>query len=242
VRSIWFWIIIVFVIGIGVLLNPWWQQDWRSADRSSAGIAPNPRENKQAIVQIYMARTFGWRGIFAVHTWIAIKEKNAAHYKVYQVIGWRKYRDQSVLSVMDDIPDRKWFNHKPKVILTLQGEQAEHAIAQIRQAVNHFSASNNYHLWPGPNSNSFVAYVVRQSPALATVLPGLAIGKDYLPWGQFLVKAPSGTGYTLSLLGILGLTFAKQEGLEVNLLGLVFAFNVYPPRLSLPLIGSLLGN
>lgn len=241
-RSTWFWVLLLVVIGIAFLLNPWWQQDWRTADRSSAGLAPKPKENKQAVVQIYMARTFGWRGIFAVHTWIAAKEKNASHYKVYQVIGWRKYRNQSVLSAVNDIPDRNWFNHKPSVILTLEGEPAEKAIKEIEQAVKNYPATDSYHLWPGPNSNTFVAEVVRQSPTLATVLPVLAIGKDYLPWGRFIAKTPSGTGYTLSFLGILGLTIAKKEGLELNILGLAFAFNVYPPRLSLPLIGSVVGN
>ncbi|WP_374078390.1 DUF3750 domain-containing protein [Bdellovibrio bacteriovorus] len=50
-------------------------QDWRTASRDSAGIAPDPQKEKEAVVQVYAARTFAWRGYFAVHSWIATKEK-----------------------------------------------------------------------------------------------------------------------------------------------------------------------
>ncbi len=61
-------------------------QDWRTADRSSMGIAPRPEDESDALVQIYAARAFRWRGYFAVHTWEATKEKNSASSSPYQVI------------------------------------------------------------------------------------------------------------------------------------------------------------
>ena len=53
----------------------------------SIGIAPDPRKTAEALVQIYAARAYGWRGIFAVHTWIALKPRNAKRYAVLQVHG-----------------------------------------------------------------------------------------------------------------------------------------------------------
>ena len=64
-------------------------QDWRTADRSSAGIAPAPSEAQEAIVSVWAARAFNWRGALAAHTWIATKPENGTHYMVHQVIGWR---------------------------------------------------------------------------------------------------------------------------------------------------------
>lgn len=58
----------VFENGTGI-------NDWRTASRDSAGIAPLPAETPEAVVQVYAARTFNWRGTFAVHTWVAVKEK-----------------------------------------------------------------------------------------------------------------------------------------------------------------------
>jgi hypothetical protein len=54
-----------------------------------------------------------------------------------------------------------------------------------------------------------------------------------------LDRAPSGTGYQLSLLGVLGLTLAREEGIEVNLLGLSFGLDILKPALKLPFIGRL---
>jgi hypothetical protein len=31
------------------------------------------RAHRDAVVQVYASRTFGWRGAFADHTWIAVK-------------------------------------------------------------------------------------------------------------------------------------------------------------------------
>ena len=53
-------------------------RDWRNADRSSQNIAPSPDAERGAIVQVYAARAFSWRGIFAVHTWIAFKSFGAS--------------------------------------------------------------------------------------------------------------------------------------------------------------------
>ncbi|MET0584311.1 MAG: DUF3750 domain-containing protein, partial [Candidatus Binatia bacterium] len=67
-------------------------RDFRTADRSSAGIAPTPETTPEAVVQVYSARALNWRGIFGVHTWIATKPENAPEYTIHQVIGWRAYR------------------------------------------------------------------------------------------------------------------------------------------------------
>ena len=49
--------------------------DWQIADRSSAGLLPVAAEHPEAVVRVYAARTVRWRGIFAVHSWIVVKER-----------------------------------------------------------------------------------------------------------------------------------------------------------------------
>ena len=66
--------------------------DWRTASREPAGIAPSPTTEKQAVIEVYGADAFSWRGWFAVHTWIATKEANADEYTVHEVVGWRVER------------------------------------------------------------------------------------------------------------------------------------------------------
>ena len=57
-------------------------------------------------------------------------------------------------------------------------------------------------------------------PELRLDLPPTAIGKDYL--GSSLIKkTSSGTGFQLSLGGLLGVLASWQVGLEINILGCI---------------------
>ena len=51
--------------------------NWQTADRSSVGLLPNASEHPDALIRVYAARTVRWRGIFAVHSWIIVKERGA---------------------------------------------------------------------------------------------------------------------------------------------------------------------
>lgn len=214
-------------------------QDWRTADRSPTGIAPDPVKTPEAVVQVYAARAINWRGIFAVHTWIATKPQGADGYTVHQVVGWRKWRNLRVVTSAPDLPDRSWFGNAPVVIAELRGDAATHAIPRIEQAVRNYPYEWDYGLWPGPNSNTFTAHVGREVPELALDLPTTAIGKDFLTNGSMAESAPSGTGFQLSWYGMLGLIAARQEGLELNLLGLSFGIDVLRPAIKLPGVGRL---
>ena len=214
-------------------------QDWRTADRSSAGIAPDPVSTPEAVVHVYAARAFNWRGTLAVHTWIATKPRQADYYTVHQVMGWRQYRNQPVVISSPDIPDRLWYGAQPELLVDLRGPRAADAIPRIEAAVASYPHDREYGLWPGPNSNTFTAHVGRAVPELELDLPTTAIGKDYIPNGGFLDDAPSGTGGQLSIYGLLGVTVAKEEGLELNILALNFGVDVLRPAIKLPGIGRI---
>lgn len=241
-NRIWLIFLVLTLIGpIWVLLSGQidWHADYRTANRQSAGIAPDPRTTPEAVIQAYSARAFHWRGIFATHAWIAIKEKNAQQFVVYQVVGWRKLHGLAPLSVAADVPDRYWFGQKPHLILDVRGEQAEKLIPQIIQAAKEYPYADNYELWPGPNSNTFPAFIARKVPALGLAMPADAIGKDFLSGSQFFARAPSGTGYQFSLFGIFGLMIAKQEGIELNLLSFVYGIQFFPFAIKLPGVGNI---
>ncbi|HEY5719255.1 MAG TPA: DUF3750 domain-containing protein [Gammaproteobacteria bacterium] len=215
------------------------RNDWRTADRSPTGLAPDPGLHPEAVIQAYAARAFNWRGLLAVHTWLATKAAGADHYTVHQVVGWRRGNGRSVVRSYADQPDRRWYGAEPELLLDLRGARAAALIPRLEAAVAAYPHATEYTLWPGPNSNTFVAYVGRAVPELGLELPVTAIGKDYLEGGALAGPLPSGSGYQLSLFGLAGVGLGLREGLEVNLLGLAFGLDLDPPALKLPGIGRL---
>jgi hypothetical protein len=224
---------LAFLAGRAVLA-----QDWRSASQEPAGLAPDPATTPDAVVQVYGARTWGWKGSFGVHTWVAVKPKDARAYTVYEVIGWRRRWSETVVSVRERPADARWYGNDPELYADKRGELAEKLIPRIEAAVQSYPYAGEYTLWPGPNSNTFTAWITRAVPELDADLPPTAIGKDYIAGGIF-GSAPSGRGVQLSLGGLLAVTASGIEGLELNLLGLTFGFNPFDPALRLPLVGRL---
>lgn len=213
--------------------------DWRTASRESVGIAPDPKTHKKAIVQVYAARAFSWRGAFGVHTWIATKPTNADHFTVYEVIGWRVRYGGDALVVSNRPADGRWFGNIPKVIADIRGDGVDELITKIDNIAHTYPYRDAYAVWPGPNSNTFTAFVARQVPELKLDLPPTAVGKDFIPGGDFIAETPSGTGYQISFFGLTGLLVAKEEGLEVNLFGLTFGLDFNNPAIKLPIVGRI---
>jgi hypothetical protein len=212
--------------------------DWRDASREPVGLAPDPATTPEAVVQAYAARTWGWRGYFGVHTWIAVKPAGARAYTVYEVIGWRLRWEDSVLAIRHRVPDERWFGSAPALIADKRGAEADALIGRVDKAARDYPYAAEYTMWPGPNSNTFTAWVGRAVPELELHLPPTAIGKDYLG-ARLVAAAPSGSGVQLSLFGLLGVTASGVEGLELNVLGLTFGLEPFSPAIKLPLIGRL---
>ncbi len=213
---------------------------WRDASLDSAGIAPDPLNTSEAVVQVYAARAYSWRGAFGSHSWISVKPQGSRHYTVYQLVGWRLGYLPSAISIRKGGPaDFFWFNAEPRLLIEHRGSAAQAMIPLIEQAVESYPYPDQYRVWPGPNSNTFVAWVARQVPALRLDLPATAIGKDYLANGDWLAAMPSGTGWQVSLYGLLGIGLAKEEGIEFNLLGLSFGVDVNDLALRVPGWGAI---
>lgn len=154
-------------------------QDWKTSSREPAGIAPTPETTPEAVIQVFGAPVYGWRGWFAIHTWISVKPSNADQYTVYEVIGWREKRGLDPLRIEQDYPDRYWFGEKPELLLSLKGEGVDNLINQIDAAARRYPWADRYRMFPGPNSNTFPSWIAEQVPDLGLKLPLKAIGQDW---------------------------------------------------------------
>jgi hypothetical protein len=240
VKSALKWFGLLFLLPLAVHAAYWTATDpakrWNEADWSSARMLPAPRAKSEAIVHVYGARVGRWRGIFADHTWIVIKEKGASNYTRYDKTFWG-----NPVKVDGWVPDARWYGHMPYLAGKLEGADAEKVIPQIRKAVADYPhrKPGGYHVWPGPNSNSFVAHVLRAVPGLGIPMPPTAIGKDFRTDGWLIGKSPSGTGYEFSLFGFASVAAGWAEGLEVSILGLTVGIDIRRPAIKLPGFGRI---
>ena len=149
---------------------------WHRADWSSAGILPPARAKPGAAVYVFAARTGRWKGIFAHHSWIVIKERGATSYTRFDKVAWGR-----PVKINNWAPDARWYGHTPMLVAAIEGPEAERLVPKIKAAVARYPLSQpgDYSVWPGPNSNSFIAYVLAAIPEAGVVLPPTAIGKDW---------------------------------------------------------------
>lgn len=219
------------------LANPF--RHWSEARWDSAGLAPDPATTSEAVVQVYAARAWGWKGIFAVHTWLVMKREGAARYDRYEVVGWGVRHGRPAVRRDMRAIDGYWAGNLPQIVVDRRGPEVEALIERIETAIETYPYPNQYRSWPGPNSNTFIAHIARSVPELAIELPPTAIGKDYLPNGGVFAATPSGTGYQMSLLGLLGLSLGRDEGLELNLLGMTLGIDPLDVAIKLPGVGRI---
>jgi hypothetical protein len=225
---------LLFVLPLATHAAWWTSHDhpasFAEADWSSAGVLPPAKAETDAIVHVLAGRTGRWKGIFAHHSWLVVKPRGAPRYTRYEVVGWGNPVRTDAYA-----PDGRWYGDTPVILATLRGDAAERAIPRIREAVAAYphTAKGSYTIWPGPNSNTFVATVVRNVPELAGGLLPTALGKDYA--GTFYAgRTLSRTGLQLSVQGVAGLSIGWVEGVEVNVFGLVAGIDVRRPALKLP--------
>lgn len=239
-RRVLLGILVLLIAPITVSAGAYWLDrsvpNWSTADRSSAGLLPPAAEQREAIVRVFAARTVRWRGIFATHTWIVVKEAGAARYDRFDYTAWGE-----PIRLNGFVPDGRWFGRDPDLVFAATGEAAERAIPKIRAAVASYVHRNigDYRAWPGPNSNTFVAAVMGAVPELQASLPSTAIGKDYPHDGRWLGPAAGGLGFRLTVGGYLGLTVGWYEGVELNILGAVIGADIRRPAIKLPAIGRI---
>jgi uncharacterized protein DUF3750 len=208
---------------------------YQQADWSSTGMLPSAATDRDARLLVFTARTGRWKGIFAVHSWIVFKTENASRWARYDVVGW----GQPVRTNGWD-PDGRWFGDTPRVLVDVRGPEAAALIPKVKAAIAAYSYGHagDYRVWPGPNSNTFVATVLRAVPELEATLPPNAVGKDFRP-GLYAGPSDSHTGLEASLFGLLGVKVGWVEGVEFNLLGLVAGLDLRHPGLKLPGFGRI---
>lgn len=219
----------------------WWSTvdrpaSWSSASWGSAGTLPAAGAVEGPVVHVMTARTGGLKGALALHSWIVTKADGAGRYTRYDKVGWGSPVRRNAYAA-----DAYWYSNPPVILTTLTGERAASAIRGIERAVETYPFRNRggYRIWPGPNSNSFVAHVLREVPELDVNLPEIAVGRDYPTDGRLVAWDGVRRDLRVSLWGFAGLSVGATAGLELNVLGLVAGLDPLRPAIKLPGFGRI---
>jgi hypothetical protein len=239
IRNVLLGLLALFILPLGLHAALYASKDrpasFRDADWSSVGMLPAASADPEARFLVFTGRTGRWKGIFAVHSWIVFKPAGAASWSRYDVVGWGQPVRNNGWA-----PDGRWFGDVPRVLVDVRGPEAAAIIPKVKGAIAAYGYGNygDYRIWPGPNSNTFTASVLRAAPDLAITLPSNAVGKDFRPY-PYVGLTDSRTGVELSLWGLFGAKVAWVEGVEVNFLGLVAGVDLRHPAVKLPGFGRL---
>lgn len=238
-RKVFVGILALFLLPLAVHAALYASKDrpasFRDADWSSVGMLPPADADRDARFLVFTGRTGRWKGIFAVHSWIVFKPENSTNWSRYDMVGWGQ-----PVRTNGWAPDGRWFGDTPRVLVDVRGPAAAALIPKVKGAIAayRYNHSGDYRIWPGPNSNTFTAAVLRAVPELETTLPSNAVGKDFRAY-PYLGPTDSSTGIEASLWGVLGVKVGWVEGVEVNVLGLVAGLDLRHPGLKLPGFGRI---
>ncbi|MEE2953397.1 MAG: DUF3750 domain-containing protein [Pseudomonadota bacterium] len=232
--------LLVFVLPAAVSAGLWLVGDhprsWRAADWTSAHLLPPASELREPALYILAARTGGLKGAVSEHSWIVLKEAGRQSYERFDKAGWGE-----PIKTNNWAPDARWYSNEPYVVAEIHGEAAETLIPRVKAAIAAYPYSHrgDYQIFPGPNSNSFVAYVMRRVPGLGAFLPPAAVGRDYPVDGSLFALDTERGEMRLSLWGYAGLAVGRDVGFEVNILGLVAGFDPFDLKLKVPAFGTV---
>ena len=113
-------------------------------------------------------------------------------------------------------------------------------IPKIEAAIKEYRYANDgdYRIWPGPNSNTFVAAVLRAIPEAGVTLPPNAIGRDFRPL-PYVGLTDSGTGVELTSGACSASSSAGSRASSSTSLGLVAGLDLRDPGVKLPGFGRI---
>ncbi|MCP1198177.1 DUF3750 domain-containing protein [Notoacmeibacter sp. MSK16QG-6] len=235
IRYFLIFVIVVFALPAGASLLHWQFSErplsWRQADWGSSGLLPSASDDENAAIYILAARTGGLKGALAVHSWLVVKAAEGTRYDRYDKVGWgQPVRRNSYPA------DGRWYSNDPFVVTAIHGEAATRLLPEIDAAISSypFRNSGDYRIWPGPNSNSFIAHILDEVPELQTALPPTAVGRDFRPGIIAFDMASDHRDIHITLGGLIGFAAGARYGLEIQFLGLVAGFDFARPAIKVP--------
>ncbi|MCA8941796.1 MAG: DUF3750 domain-containing protein, partial [Planctomycetes bacterium] len=191
----------------------------------------------------------------AEHSWFDLRRGSDDEWWRVEVLGPTSGVIQTRIDAAEAREDVRW-ERRVFVLATWHGDVAHRACERILElaaehpdfgrlefikngetswTANRIPAQREeYAAWPGPNSNTFVVDLVRQTDGLALELDHNAVGKNYAR-GFRLGRTLDGLGFEVDT-DYLGVGLGLRQGFEFRLLGLTFGVGFWPPAIKIPIV------
>ena len=168
---------------------------------------------------------------FAVHCWFTVGMAGA--WQRWEV--WQKPNSCPTswgyvhLNLMS--PDSGVGGGPCRVCSEWRGDSARH-IAAVLATPTEYPYWHRYHYWPGPNSNTYAAWVLHKAGIVPDLDPR-AFGKDFR--GDWGCSAGWGNGHMHCETPLIGMRINHTAGFEIHLLGATLGIGFGPFRIKTPI-------
>jgi hypothetical protein len=187
----------------------------------------NPR------VQLWSATLPSALRVIAVHTWFNAYEPAEGRWRRWEVWQNRDAGGESWAHVHRDLMhyDRSVGGGPAACEVEWTGNEAERLLAVLARSPE-YPERHRYRYWPGPNSNTFAAWILAQAGISHSMDPR-AVGKDFIGTHGFGIRREGGRVQLESPL--LGLHIDRERAFELHVLGLTLGLERDPAALTTPL-------
>jgi hypothetical protein len=169
----------------------------------------------------------------ARHPWVALRERG--RWERWEVMCCPSDPPTGMGTVerseVDPLGDHGGGGGDVRVHGVFAGDRARRMIACVRDKAPRYPDRHTYLVWPGPNSNTFVDWLLRVCD-IPVDLAAPSIGKDYRGLLGFSTTS-GGTGVQIET-PLVGIKLGATEGVEVHVLTLGFGIDWWPPALIVP--------
>ncbi len=198
-----------------------------------AAAAPHVSVPDGLVVQLRYAPLPSLLRRIAVHYWFNVWDLEAGRWRRWEIWQRREAGGTAWGHLHRDLlhPDREVGGGPICHAAEWSGAEAE-ALASVLCRPEEYPFRDLYRYWPGPNSNTYVAWALRRA-GIAVDLDPRAVGKDYLGLAG-AARCVTGRGFQVET-PLLGARLGSVEGVELHLFGLTFGVGVRPAALKTPL-------
>ena len=196
------------------------------------GCAASSVRPMTCVVQLRYATLPRFLRAMAVHYWFAVFEVNSRRWHRWEVWQTKNAGGQSIGHIHCNRrhPDCGVGGGAYRLAAEWDGGAAQEICAVLAKAGN-YPHWNRYRAWPGPNSNTFVAWVLREA-GLHYSLDPRAIGKDYM--GLLGMRRSSRPPCAQLETPLFGVRISLHDCVEVHLLGLTWGLQWSPIEVYTP--------